>query len=115
MATTTTYTEILQAAQHLKSKERKKLAHALLHDKTTVSPPPELTTLTGLSISELQVMAAAILSPARQNFLKALLEKQKEETLTKIEATELDRLLEESDHIALLKAKAAYTLALLQD
>jgi hypothetical protein len=69
-----------------------------------------LETLSGMSIGELKTLADAILAPGRQRRLSSLLRKSKTTALRKNESKELDELLEESDRIALLKAKAQYTL-----
>lgn len=69
-----------------------------------------LETLSGMSLGELKTLADAILAPGRQRRLSSLLRKSKTTGLRKNESTELDELLEESDRIALLKAKAQYTL-----
>lgn len=71
---------------------------------------PPLETLSGLSIGELKTLADAILAPGRQRRLNSLLRKSKTTVLRKRENEELDEILEESDRLALLKAKAQYTL-----
>lgn len=66
--------------------------------------------LTGMSIGELEALANAILTPSRQRRLQSLLRKNKTKTLSERESKDLDELLGESDRIALLKAKAQYTI-----
>jgi len=71
---------------------------------------PALEILTGMSSGELEALTNAILAPSRQRRLHSLLRKNKTKTLGEKERKELDELLEESDRIALLKAKAQHTL-----
>jgi hypothetical protein len=54
--------------------------------------------------------ADAIWAPGRPRLLKSFWPKNNTTALRKKESKELDELLEESDRIALLKAKAQYTL-----
>jgi len=70
---------------------------------------PALEILTGMSSGELEALANAILAPSRQRRLHSLLRKNKTKALGEKESKELDKLLEESDRIALLKAKAQHT------
>ena len=51
-------------------------------------------------------------APARVRRLQQLLRLHREKKLTRALQVELDALLEESDRIALVKAKATYTLSL---
>jgi hypothetical protein len=55
-------------------------------------------------------LAEAILSPSHQQQLQTLLEKNRSDTLSPDEETILDTLLAEADQVALLKARARYTL-----
>jgi len=55
-------------------------------------------------------LADATLAPNRQRKLRGLLRKNRETTLTRAEQIALDELIAETDQIALLKAKALYTL-----
>jgi hypothetical protein len=117
-----TLAEVLKAARSLPQEDRVKLAGMLLSEFITVSPPLEeepaaegpLETLSGLSEGELRVLAEAVMAPAHQQRLQAMLRKNREEGLTPAEKEELDKLLKECDQVALLKAKALYTLALLR-
>jgi hypothetical protein len=61
--------------------------------------------------TELQALSGAIVAPGRQQRMKALLRKNTRGELGEAERRELDALLDEADRLALLKAKAAYTLA----
>jgi hypothetical protein len=54
------------------------------------------------------------LAPAHARRLKQLLRLNREKKLTRALQEELDALLAESDRIALVKAKANYTLSLLK-
>jgi hypothetical protein len=69
-----------------------------------------LNTLSGMSVGELKVLANAVLVPNCQQRLRFLLRKSKMAVLSEKESGELDQILEECDHLALLKAKAQYTL-----
>jgi hypothetical protein len=55
-----------------------------------------------------------VLAPAHARRLKQLLRLHREHKLTRALQAELDALLAESDRIALVKAKATYTLSLLK-
>lgn len=102
---------ILQSAKKLNSIERLSVAHALLKDiPEQMRSEIQLPLLTGLSEQELAVLAKAFLSPSRNRRLKFLLKKNREGKISQQEVIELDKLLTESDQIALLKAKAQYTL-----
>jgi len=57
------------------------------------------------------VLAGVVLSPGCQQQLHELLEKDRQGTLTSEEEEQaLDTLLAEADRVALLKARALYTL-----
>ena len=64
-----------------------------------------------MSETELVALSRAVVAPGRQRRMKALLRKNVEGTLPPRDQAELDGLLEETDRIAMLKARAAYTLA----
>jgi hypothetical protein len=66
-----------------------------------------------LATAELRALADAVLAPAQAKRLEQLfrLQREKKELPNALQA-ELDTLLEESDHVALVKAKASYTLKL---
>lgn len=101
--------DILAAARRLPRKAQTELAEALLREGVA-SGSPSLEPLRGMSEIELRALANAILAPGHQRRLKTLLRKNREGSLREAERTELDALLEETDRIALLKARAAYTL-----
>jgi len=114
-STINTVENILQSAKQLNSIERLSVAHALLKDiPGRMRSGIPLPLLTGLSEQDLEVLAKTFLSPSRNRCLKFLLKKNRERKLSQPEITELDRLLAESDQIALLKAKAQYTLKIMQ-
>lgn len=111
---TVDFQQILTAAQQLPKPSQAQLVAALLHEQGSVHPPA-LEPLTGLTTAELHTLAASMLAPAQAKRLKQLLRLQREKKkLPRALQTELDALLEESDHVALVKAKAAYTLKLLK-
>jgi hypothetical protein len=66
--------------------------------------------LVGLSQPELQALASCKLSPSEQARLDDLLSRNSESALSPDETLELEQLLEEVDHLTLLKARAQYTL-----
>lgn len=68
--------------------------------------------LTGMSKAELQTLVSAILAPGRQRRLHSLLQKNKSGNLKPEESKELGAILDDCDRIALIKAKAQYTLML---
>ncbi len=98
--------DLLAAARKLPRKARTELAETLLRDTET-----PMRMLHGMSETELDALASAVVAPGRQRRMKALLRKNAQGKLGDAERVELDMLLEEADRIALLKAKAAYTLA----
>jgi hypothetical protein len=71
-----------------------------------------LACLTGLSESELKALAEAVASPERQQRIQALLAANREGALSAEQEAALDTLLDEVDQVALLKARALYTLQL---
>ena len=66
--------------------------------------------LEGLSKAELHALSVAMLSPEQQDHLSALLERNRQQTLTPDEEDELDRLLKRIDNLNFLKARALLTL-----
>ena len=66
--------------------------------------------LTGLSIDELEALAESLLVPAAQARLDDLLARRKEKPLSAEEDAELDRLLQRTDQLTILKTRARYTL-----
>jgi hypothetical protein len=107
--------EILDAARRLPRKAQTELAETLLRDAgaPAVEPSgqPGLEMLRGMSETELVALSSAVVALGRQRRMRALLRKNTSGELGDGERQELDVLLEEADRIALLKARAAYTLA----
>jgi hypothetical protein len=66
-----------------------------------------------LNHAELRVLADAVVASGRQATLHDLLAKNRRSDLSAAEEAELDQLLEEVDQVALLKARALYTLNLM--
>jgi hypothetical protein len=64
--------------------------------------------------AELCALATSVLAPAHATRLKQLLRLHREKKLPRALQAELDAFLEESDRLALVKAKANYTLSLLK-
>jgi hypothetical protein len=108
--------EILAAARRLPRKAQAEPAETLLRDTAGPEPAvqPALETLRGMSETELLALSGAIVAPGRQQRMRALLRKNTRGELGDGERKELDALLDEADRIALLKAKAAYTLTQLE-
>ncbi len=107
--------EILAAARQLPRKAQATLAETLLRDAAgedgAVPERPELVPLLGMSETELVALSRAVLAPGRQRRMKMLVQKNAAAALSERDQRELDALLEEADRIALLKARAMYTLA----
>jgi len=111
---TVDFQQILIAARQLPKPSQAQLVSALLQEQGAVPYPP-LEPLTGLTAAELRALADAVLAPTQAKRLKQLLRLQREQKkLPRPLQAELDTLLEESDHVALVKAKASYTLSLLK-
>jgi hypothetical protein len=111
---TVDFQQILTAAQQLPKLSQAQLVSALLHEQGLVHPPA-LEPLTGLTTAELRTLAASVLAPVQGKRLKQLLRLHRDKKkLPRALQAELDALLEESDHVALVKAKATYTLDLLK-
>lgn len=66
--------------------------------------------LIGLSEIELNALSEGMLAIEHQEELSALLERNREQMLTAVEAEELDRYLEQIDSLNILKARARLTL-----
>jgi len=111
---TVDFQQILIAARQLSKSSQARLVSALLQEQEA-EPELALAPLTGLTVTELRALADAVLAPAQAKRLKQLLRvrREKKELPNSLQA-ELDALLEESDHVALVKAKASYTLKLLK-
>jgi hypothetical protein len=117
----TSYAEVLKAAQRLPLDDQVELAEALFHNlrsallRESLRPTEkELAPLGSMSVEELRVLAEAILAPSHQHQLQTLLEKNRSGTLSPDEEKTLDTLLAEADQVALLKARALYTLKMYQ-
>ncbi len=108
---------LIGAAQQLPLRDQVELAQALrtvLHSKRPDTIEAELRPLDGMEEAELRVLADIVLAPDCQQELSDLLHKNHEEKLTKDEERRLNTLLAETDQVALLKARALYTLNLYQ-
>jgi hypothetical protein len=81
--------------------EYQRLRHQAMTD-------PEM--LMGLSFAELQALAESMLAPSAQMRLDELLARHQENLLPEEDITELDHLLEQGDHLNILKTRARYTL-----
>ncbi|WP_437923016.1 hypothetical protein WMF37_28770 [Sorangium sp. So ce291] len=107
--------KILAAARRLSRKAQAELVETLLREAgaPAVEPSgqPGLAALRGMSETELVALSGSIIAPGRQRRMTALLRRSSRGELKDGEQEELDALLEEADRIALLKARAAYTLA----
>lgn len=109
------FQQILTAARRLPRPSQVKLASTLLQESSVAEAAeatPALQPLTGLSEAELRALAESVLASRHARRLKHLLRLNREKKLTRALKAELDALLEESDRVALLKAKAQYTLRL---
>lgn len=109
---TSDFQHVLMAARQLPKPSQAQLVVTLLQEpgiehSSTIAP------LSGLSEAELRALADAVLAAGHAKRLKHLLRLNRERTLTPALQTELDALLAESDRVALVKAKAMYTLRLL--
>jgi hypothetical protein len=67
--------------------------------------------LIGLSVEELEALADGHLAPAAQARLDDLLARRKEQPLSAEDENELDRLLQKTDQLTILKTRARYTLS----
>jgi len=110
---------VLREARKLPPQAQNELVRSILSEgwytsikkKSRGGKRNDLATLSGMSVGELKTLADAILAPQRQRRLRQLLRKNKVQMLNQKESAELDQVLEDCDRIALLKAKAQYTLA----
>lgn len=107
------FQHILMAARQLPKLSQAQLVATLLQEPGA-EHPSVLEPLTGLSEAELRALAASVFASGHAKRLQHLLRLNRENTLTPSLQTELDALLAESDRIALVKAKANYTLSLLK-
>jgi hypothetical protein len=112
------YTEVLKAAQQLPLEDQAGVAEALLRNlRFALRSKPtetkvELAPLSNMNFQELRTLAEAIMAPDRQQQLQALLDKNRRDELFPEEQESLDELLAEVDQVALLKARARYTMGL---
>lgn len=112
------YSEVFEVARQWPPVEQVGLAEALLHnvrstwqEKADVaSGDDSLRPLSGMTLPELQVLANAVVSAAQQERLQELLGKNGIGELSTEEAIALDVLLDAVDQVAMLKARAMYTL-----
>lgn len=106
--------DILDAARRLPRKAQVELVQALLRDIPGPARTAPLEILPGMSEVELRALASSVVAPGRQRRMKALLRRNTNGEATEEEQRELDALLEEADRVALLKARATYTLTQLR-
>ena len=104
------FQKVLTAARQLPKPSQLELVTALLKGATPTIPL--LEPLIGLNEAELRALAESVLAPRYAKRLQQLLRLNREKKLTRALKAELNTLLEESDRVALLKAKARYTLSL---
>jgi hypothetical protein len=111
------YPEMLKIAQRWSLEDQMRLAEALLRNLRLAlrrQPPSVVETslvpLSDMSLGELRALADAVVAPGSQQRLHDLLEKNRNSNLSPEEEQILDALLDEADQVALLKARARYTL-----
>lgn len=80
------------------------------YDRLTHSLGLDAECLIDLNQAELQALANSMLAPAAQSRLDELLARNAENQLSADEQAELDRLLDQVDHLTILKTRARYTL-----
>ena len=114
-----TYPQVLQVAKQLAPDAQWDLAEALLHhlrsNLPAQMPSPEtqgLELIIGLTDTELRALADAVVTDDRQERLQRLLSHNRARPLTQEEDTTLNDLLDEADQVALLKARALYSIQL---
>lgn len=112
-----TYAEVLDVAQQLPPDAQVALAETLLQNvriegisKAASGDDQELVPLAGLNGDELRALADAVVAADHQQRVQRLLEKNRQGLLAPDEQSELDHLLAEADQVALLKARALYTM-----
>ena len=120
--TVASYRQVLKLAQQLPFNSQLELAEALLGNvRMTLNPLSEteaavnLSPLLGMSESELEALAEAVVAPERQQQIEDLLALNREGMLTVEQGATLDHLIDEMDQVALLKARALYTLQLTRE
>ena len=104
------FQQVLIAARQLPRRSRLALASTLIKESAPPSAP--LEPLSGLNEEELVALSESVLATRHAKRLKQLLKLNREKKLPRALKVELDQLLAESDRIAILKAKARYTLSL---
>lgn len=120
--TTLPYQDLLQLVRQLPQSIQLRLAEDLLKTlrahalkKTPNVSEQSLAPVIGLTKEELKALAESVVAPDRQQRITHLLELNRTQQLSGKNEAELDELLTEVDRIALLKARAMYTLQLKQD
>ncbi len=113
--TVASYREVLTAAQQMPPADQAELIailsqnlRAWLRGKSVAPMNSDPMPLSGLSQAELRVLADAAVASGRQATLHELLEKNRRGDLSAAEEATLDTLLEETDQVALLKARALH-------
>ena len=119
--TALSYSDVLKSARQLPVGVQVELVQALLGNirsaiKTSNEPDKKsgLSPLADMTQQELTALADAVVAPERQGQLRMFLEENRNDTLSSEGETALDSLLDEVDQVALLKARALYTLRLQQ-
>lgn len=115
--TVETYQDILATAKRMSPAAQAELVADLLRnlqswlrtDRRT-EDTVRLEPIIDLSDAELRVLADAVVAPGSQTRLQELLEKNRTSALSIEEEIALDDLLRQVDQVALLKARAQYTL-----
>lgn len=105
------FQQVLTAARQLPKPSQVELVSTLLKETSPGNGAP-LQPLIGLSEAELRALAESVLAPRHARRMRQLLRMNRDAKLTRAQKAELDALLEESDRVAILKAKANYTLSL---
>ncbi|RIK34942.1 MAG: hypothetical protein DCC55_31830 [Chloroflexi bacterium] len=114
------YQDILKRIEQLPLQAQVELMETMwqtIRDRQAISQSnseEELVPLFGLSEEDLRVLAAALVAPESQQTIWRLLRKQQRHPLSAQDEAHLNELLAEADQLALLKARAMYTLALQQ-
>jgi len=118
--TVMTRADVLRTVRQWPLDEQMSIAEELLRGLRTalrVRPAAQkmegLAPLDALNLQELRVLAEAVVAPDHQERLRVLLEGNRSGVLASREQTELDSLLAEVDQVALLKARARYSMSLL--
>jgi hypothetical protein len=113
------YTDVFESARQLSLEEQVELAEALLHNLRSILQgesdevtKEKLIPLAGMSVTELQALTQAVVAPEREEQLQKLLARNRSGELSVDEQVMLDTFLAEADQVALLKARALYTLKL---